>query len=149
MPPTRLLAATLVVLTLLLGALAAPAAAASGKKSYIVVLKSGGSGPAAAAREARKGGASVEHVYKHTIKGYAAKAGAYRQEAAAHRKMFADYESSGSNFAIQSKMGRELPWVAKMRNHCDSYVKEAERLAAEADRFAEFHRMRGSEMQGK
>ena len=80
---------------------------------------------------------------------YAAKAGAYRQEAAAHRRMFADYESSGSNSAIQSKMGRELPWVAKMRNHCDSYVKEAERLAAEADRFAEFHRMRGAEMQGK
>lgn len=80
---------------------------------------------------------------------YADKAAAYRQEAAAHRKMFADYEKSGSNPSLQSKMGRELPWVAKMRKHCDSYMKEAERLAAEADRLAEFHRMRGAEMQGK
>ena len=73
MPRIRILTATLVVLTLLLSALAAPAVAASGKRSYIVVLRSGGVGPAAAAKQARKGGASVEHVYKHTIKGYAAK----------------------------------------------------------------------------
>ena len=80
---------------------------------------------------------------------YTEKAAAYRQEAAAHRKMFADYEKSGANPSLQTKMGRELPWVAKMRNHCDSYIKQAERLAAEADGFAEFHRMRGAEMQGK
>jgi subtilisin family serine protease len=73
MPRIRILTATLVVLTLLLSALAAPASAASGKRSYIVVLRSGGVGPATAARQARKGGASVEHVYRHTIKGYAAK----------------------------------------------------------------------------
>jgi subtilisin family serine protease len=73
MPRFRILIATLVVLTLLLSALAAPAAAAGGKHSYIVVLKAGGVAPAAAAKEARKDGASVKHVYKYTIKGYAAK----------------------------------------------------------------------------
>ena len=73
MPRFRILTATLVVLTLLLSALAAPAAAAGGKRSYIVVLKAGGVAPAAAAKEARKDGASVKHVYKYTIKGYAAK----------------------------------------------------------------------------
>ena len=73
MPRFRILTATLVVLTLLLRALAAPAAGAGGKRSYIVVLKQGGVAPAAAAKEARENGASVKHVYKHTIKGYAAK----------------------------------------------------------------------------
>ena len=80
---------------------------------------------------------------------YTEKAAAYRQEVAAHRKMLSDYENSGANPMFKSKSGTELPWVAKMRSHCDSYIKQAALLAAEADRFAEFHRMRGAEMQGK
>lgn len=80
---------------------------------------------------------------------YTAKAASYREEAAAHRKMFADYDRRQGNPALQSKAGRELPWIAKMRGHCDTYIKEAERMATGADRFAEFHRMRGAEMQGK
>lgn len=36
-----------------------------------------------------------------------------------------------------------------MRKHCDKYMKEAETLAAEAERFAEFHRMLGEEMKRK
>jgi hypothetical protein len=80
---------------------------------------------------------------------YKEKAAAYHQEAAVHRKMFADYERQTGNPALQSKAGRELPWIAKMRKHCEGYIKDAEKLAADADRFAEFHRMRAEEMQGK
>lgn len=80
---------------------------------------------------------------------YREKAASYRQEAELHRKMFAAYDKQEGNPALQSKSGRELPWVAKMRKHCESYMKEADRMAAEADRFAEFHRMRAEEMQGK
>jgi hypothetical protein len=32
-----------------------------------------------------------------------------------------------------------------MRKHCQAYVKAAEKMAAEADQFAEFHRMLGEE----
>lgn len=80
---------------------------------------------------------------------YQEKAAAYRKEAAVHRKMFADYERQQSNPALQSKAGRELPWITKMRKHCEGYIKDAEKLAGDAERFAEFHRMHAEEMRGK
>jgi hypothetical protein len=80
---------------------------------------------------------------------YQEKAAAYRKEAAEHRKMFADYERQSGNAALQSKSGRELPWVAKMRKHCEGYIKDAEKLAADAESFAAFHRMRAEEMRGR
>ena len=80
---------------------------------------------------------------------YKEKAAAYRKEAETHRKMFAEYERIQGNPALQSKTGRELPWVAQMRKHCEAYMKEAEKLAVQADRFAEFHRMLAEEAKGK
>lgn len=88
-----------------------------------------------------------EHLARATV--YQEEAAAYRQEAAVHRKMFADFDRQQGNPALQTKMGRELPWVAKMRKHCEGYIKDAERFAAAADAFAEFHRMRAEEMRGK
>jgi hypothetical protein len=76
---------------------------------------------------------------------YKARAAAYRQEADTHRKMLTDYTRTNGNPALQNKTGRELPWVASMRKHCQAYVKAAEKMAAEADQFAEFHRMLGEE----
>lgn len=80
---------------------------------------------------------------------YKDKAATYRQEAETHRKMFAEYERTQGNPALQNKAGRELPWVAQMRKHCEAYMKDAEKLAAEADRFAEFHRMLAEEAKSK
>jgi len=36
-----------------------------------------------------------------------------------------------------------------MRLHCETYIKDAEKLATDADKFTEFHAMRAKEMQGK
>lgn len=80
---------------------------------------------------------------------YKERAAAYRQEAEAHRKMLADYVRTNGNPALQNKTGRELPWVANMRKHCQTYMKEAEKMAAQAEQFAEFHRMLGEEAKGK
>lgn len=80
---------------------------------------------------------------------YREKAASYRKDVETHRKMLADYKQSQNNPALQSKSGHELPWIAKMRKHCESYMKQAEALAAEADAFAKFHRMRAEEMKGK
>lgn len=88
-----------------------------------------------------------EHLARAAM--YKEKAEAYRQDAARHRKMFADFERQQGNPALQSKTGRELPWIAKMRKRCDAYIKAAEQMAADADRFAEFHRLRAEEMRGK
>lgn len=80
---------------------------------------------------------------------YKQKAAEYRQEAETHRKMLADYVRTNGNPALQNKTGRELPWVANMRKHCQAYVKQAERMAAQAEQSAEFHRMLGEEVRGK
>src|SRR5262245_2644132 len=68
---------------------------------------------------------------------YKEKASAYREEVAVHRKMLADFERQQGNPPLRSKLGRELPWMAEMRKHCEGYIKDAERLAADADRFGE------------
>jgi hypothetical protein len=80
---------------------------------------------------------------------YRDKAVALRQEAALHRRMFADYESRIGVPALKAKTGVDSPWVAKMRKHCDALIKAADAHAVEAERFAEFHTMRGKEMQGE
>jgi hypothetical protein len=72
----------------------------------------------------------------------------YRAEMERHRKMLADFKAkSALPPSMESKTG-EPGWIKTMRKHCESYMKDAERLAAEAERFAEFHRMRAEEMRG-
>ena len=73
MPRLRPLTALVMLALLVSLAVAAPAAGAGGKHAYIVVLRQGVAAPAVAAKHARKFGTSVKHVYRHTIKGYAAK----------------------------------------------------------------------------
>jgi len=80
---------------------------------------------------------------------YREKAVAYRREADDHRKMLADYKARQTPPGLETKLGQEPPWVKKMRKHCESYITAAEKMAVEAEQFAEFHRMRGEEMRGK
>ena len=74
---------------------------------------------------------------------YKNKAAGYRADAEFHRKMLADYKMG---VASSPKNPVENPWVKKERLHCEMYIKEANKLAAQADEFAEFHTMRASEM---
>ena len=53
--------------------LGAAQGASPGVGSYIVVLKSGTDSVAVAAKHKQRYGAEVSHVYKHALKGYAAK----------------------------------------------------------------------------
>lgn len=80
---------------------------------------------------------------------YKEKAAAYRREADDHRKMLADYKARQMPPGLETKLGQEPPWVKKMRKHCESYITAAEKMAVEAEQFAQFHRMRGEEMRGK
>lgn len=77
---------------------------------------------------------------------YERKAKEYRQEAARHRKMLEDERKA---LPPKLKSGPEPGWIAKMRRHCEGYIQKAQALALEADHFAEYHRMRGKEMQGQ
>lgn len=76
---------------------------------------------------------------------YKQKASAYRQDAEMHRTMLAEYKKG----AVDGQKGSENPWVKTMRQHCETYIKDAEKLATDADKFTEFHAMRAKEMQGK
>lgn len=80
---------------------------------------------------------------------YKEKAAGYRREAADHRKMLADYKAKQLPPGLETKLGQEPPWVKKMRKHCEGYIKAAEKMAVEAEQFADFYRMRGEEMRGK
>ena len=73
MSRVRLVPGSIAVALLLSVAIVVPTAAASEKRSWIVVLEQGVSAPAVAAKHARKFETKIKHVYRHTIKGYAAK----------------------------------------------------------------------------
>lgn len=76
---------------------------------------------------------------------YKKKAANYREDADMHRKMLAEYKLGAAKAPKQS----ENPWVAKMRRHCEKYIKDADTLAGEAEHFADFHTMQAKEVQGK
>lgn len=77
---------------------------------------------------------------------YKKKAATYRDESAFHRKMLADYKAQ---VRPDPRQAFENAYVRKMRIHCEGYIKDADALAADAEKFAEFHRLRAAELQGK
>jgi hypothetical protein len=79
---------------------------------------------------------------------YRKKAASYREEAAKHRQMLETYKRQVAAPSDAKAVG-ENPWIKKMRLHCGEYIRDAEALAASADKFAEYHAMRAAELQGK
>ena len=79
---------------------------------------------------------------------YRKKAAMYRGEAATHRQMLETYKRQVA-VPTDQKVPVENPWIKKMRVHCESYIRDAESLATEAEAFAEFHTLRAHETQGK
>jgi hypothetical protein len=78
-------------------------------------------------------------------KAYEAKAAAYKKEAADHKTMAEAYAKSHPD----TKGGQKNPWNAKMAKHCQTLAKDAEKVASDAQKAAEFHTLRGKELQGK
>lgn len=81
-------------------------------------------------------------------KKYDAKAAEYKAEAEDHHQMLAQYTQRNSVPNLESKLGRD-PWIDRMKAHCEKYIASAESLSAEAKAFADYHRMRGKELEGK
>lgn len=77
---------------------------------------------------------------------YSSLAGKERQRAESLRASLArDLE----RFAVPpNKTGRDYPWVAKRKQEGEQQISHAAAAAAEAQRFAEFHRMRAKEIEG-
>lgn len=88
---------------------------------------------------------TAEEHYKKA-ESYKQKASEYRKEAEEHRKMKAEYKKK---IIQHPKDPVENPWMKKMRLHCDKYIIQAEALAKEADKMAEYHTFRAKELEGK
>ena len=80
-------------------------------------------------------------------KKYKEKADGYRKEAAEHREMADAYRKSAIN--AHEAHGQKNPWVTKMENHCKVIATKADALAVENDKAADYHTLRGKELQGK
>jgi hypothetical protein len=76
-------------------------------------------------------------------KTYDDKAIAWRQEAAYHREMAAAYKRSHPDFK-----GIRNPEAVTMEKHCSKIANDADRLAADAEDTAKYHRLRAKELQG-
>ncbi len=108
---------------------------------------------AAAALLALSSGASAQVKIPTTAadhlalaKSYQDKAGAWKKEAQYHRDMLEEYKRSA---LPPDKSGKPNPWVQKMTEHCKMIYEDADKLAADATKMAEYHTLRAKELQGK
>jgi hypothetical protein len=80
-------------------------------------------------------------------KQYTDQAAQFKKVADDHRAM-ADAYKKGLT-APASKAGQKNPWLAKMEKHCGMLAKDADKLAADATKAAEYHTFRAKELEGK
>ena len=78
-------------------------------------------------------------------KQYKDQAAQFKKVADEHREMAAAYAKAHPD----SKGGVKNPWNDKMQKHCAALAKDADKLAADAEKAADFHTARGKELQGK
>jgi hypothetical protein len=78
-------------------------------------------------------------------KQYKEQATQYKKVADEHRAMAAAYAKAHPD----AKGGTKNPWNAKMQKHCEALAKDADKLAADAEKAADYHTARGKELQGK
>lgn len=89
---------------------------------------------------------TAEHVA--LAQQYQTQAAAHRKEAQEHRDMAAAYKKSGitSNAVAH---GQKDARIEKAVKHCEAIASAAEKLATEDEKAADFHTLRGKELQGK
>jgi hypothetical protein len=80
-------------------------------------------------------------------KQYTDQAAQFKKVADEHRAMAEAYKKSFA--APASKAGQKNPWVAKMEKHCGMLAKDADKLASDATKAAEYHTLRAKEVEGK
>jgi len=76
----------------------------------------------------------------------------YRDQAADFRKIAEQHRQMAEMYAKahpDPKPGLKNPWNEMMQKHCKLLEKDAEKLATDADKAADFHTFRARELQGK
>jgi hypothetical protein len=75
----------------------------------------------------------------------------YQDQAVSYHKVAADHRGMAEAYAKahpDPKAGTN-PWNAKMQKHCDMLAKDADKLATDSEKAAEFHTLRAKELQAK
>ena len=83
--------------------------------------------------------------HEAVAKTYSEKAAAWRAEAAMHREMNAAYAAAHTG----GKGPGRNPWAVKMEKHCMAIVKDAEKLAADAEWAAKAHQLYATELRAQ
>jgi hypothetical protein len=78
-------------------------------------------------------------------KTYQEKAASYRKDVEWHKAMAEGYGKAHPD----TKGGAKNQWNTKMQKHCQQLAGDAEKLAKDAEKAAEFHTLRAKETQGK
>jgi hypothetical protein len=78
----------------------------------------------------------------------------YKDQAAQYKKVADDHRAMAEAYKKTiampvSKGGQKNPLLEKMEKHCATLAKDAAKLAADAEKMADFHTMRAKELQGK
>ena len=76
----------------------------------------------------------------------------YKDEAAQYKKVSEEHKAMAAAYAKahpDTKGGAKNPFNDKMQKHCATLAKDAEKLAADAEKAADYHTMRAKELQGK
>ena len=100
-------------------------------------------GTSALAEEAKVPVTTADHMAMS--KSYTEKAATYRAEAAYHKEMAKAYAKAHPD----RKSGARNPWTVEMEKHCKAIIKDAEKLAADAEWAAKFHEMHARELEGR
>lgn len=100
--------------------------------------------PVAAFAQAKVPVTAADHLA--LAKSYQQKAAAYRKEVAEHKEMAEAYKKS---LPSTPKIAGENPWAKKMEEHCRAIAADAEKLAIDAEKAADYHTLRAKELSGK
>lgn len=77
----------------------------------------------------------------------------YQEQTVAHRKEAADHREMAEKYKTvvnaHEKRGQKNPFEVKMEKHCVAIATAADKLAVESEKAADYHTLRGKELQGK
>lgn len=111
--------------------------------SSFALLTTAAVGGAAVADDMKMPASTADH--EALAKSYKEQAAAFRKTSEDHKKMAIEYKKT----LAPDVKGQPNPWGTKMSKHCMVLSKDAEKMAVDADKAAEFHTFRAREMQGK
>ena len=100
-------------------------------------------GGAAVADDMKMPASAADH--EAMARSYKDQAASFRKTSEDHKKMAVEYKKT----LAPGVKGQPNPWGTKMSKHCMVLSKDAEKMAVDADKAADFHTFRAREIEAK